>query len=559
MHDGICTLTGHPIDVIAGYVTTEQQTDITLPGPLPFVWQRCYYSNSTYQGQLGYGWHHRYDYHLLDGGSDYLLIQMPDGRASGTLRPQLGKPSLIPDIRMHLCVDEKGIYYLQDYEGTQFHFGQGAFRHEDETGRRYPLSCIQDPHHNQIRFCYDEHKGHLSTIIDSAGRRLNVSTDKYGRITRIGLDDGCESHSLVSYVYQDLDLVQVLDAEQVPFSYLYQNHLLVKETNRVGTAYHFRWDDVSKGAQARAIATWGKSESYPEPFYVRELHYDDVQRITTVTDGRKTTMVYHWHPVLPVVSKEVDPLGHSVNYTFDDYQNLVGTTDAMGYRTESEYDIANRLVSQTDAQGNKTEYRYPDPGQDELIFARVSEIHDGERVTALTYNDQGDLIARQSDSEWLELSYHPTGQLASAVNKAADIVLLRYEYDDNGLLRTEFDHDGQPTRYEYNARGLVTKVSSACFGDTVFHYDARGYLTERRHQSMASELFTYNAEGQAIRYQDATGEVTELAYQGLPFVRRRTHADGHYLSYEYDSELNLTALVNENENGMRCTTMTKNA
>ncbi|WP_415846483.1 DUF6531 domain-containing protein, partial [Vibrio aerogenes] len=558
VHNAICTLTGHPIDVIAGYVTTEQQTDISLPGPLPLVWQRCYYSDSSYQGQLGYGWHHSYDYALLDkDDSDYLFVQMPDGRASGTLRPKPGQPSLMPDIRMHLCVDKQGMHYLQDYDGTQYHFGHGSFRHEafphekaypheKVTGRRYPLSCIRDSHDNQIRFCYDEHQGHLYAIFDSAGRRLNVSTDQYGRITGIGLDDGRNSHPLVSYVYQDLDLVQVLDAKHQPFSYQYQNHLLVKETNRVGTSYHFRWDDVSKGVKARATATWGRSESYPEPFYVRELHYDDAQRITTVTDGRETNIVYHWHPTLPVVSQEVDPLGHSVSYTFDDYHNLVCTTDAMGYRNESEYDIANRLMAETDAKGNKTEYIYPEPGDDALIDGRVNEIRQGEHVTFFSYNDKGDLICRKSDSEWIELAYHPTGQLQSAVNKMADVQLLHYVYNEHGLLHTEYDSDNQPTHYEYNLNGLVTKVSSVCFGETQLEYDACGNLTERRHQSMAAELFTYNAEGQVTGYQDASGAVTQLDYQGLPFLCLRTHADGHELRYEYDSELNLTALVNEN-------------
>ncbi|SHO54704.1 RHS repeat-associated core domain-containing protein [Vibrio quintilis] len=546
VHNAICTLTGHPIDVIAGYVTTEQQTDISLPGPMPFVWQRCYYSDSSYQGQLGYGWHHSYDYALLDNHTDYLLIQLPDGRACGTLRPKPGKPSLMPDIRMHLCVDKQGTYYLQDYYGTQYYFAQGSFYDEENSGRRFPLSCIQDSHHNQIRFCYHEHNGHLYAIFDSAGRRLNVSTDKYGRVTGIGLDDGRNSHPLVSYVYQDLDLVQVLDAKHQPFSYQYQNHLLVKETNRVGTTYHFRWDDVSKGVKARAIATWGRSESYPEPFYVRELHYDDDKRITTVTDGRETSMVYHWHPVLPVVSQEVDPLGHSTRYTFDDYHNLIGTTDAMGYRTASEYDIANRLISETDAKGNQTEYIYPEPGEDALIDGRVIEIHQGKSTTIFSYNPQGAMICRKSDSEWIELDYHTTGQLQSAVNKTAGIQLLKYDYDEHGLLRTVYDSDNQPTRYEYNLSGLVTKVSSACFGETVLQYDACGNLTERQHQSMAAEQFVYNAEGQVSRYQDASGAVTELDYQGLPFICCRTHADGHELHYEYDSELNLTALVNEN-------------
>ncbi len=64
---------------------------------------------------------------------------------------------------------------------------------------------------------------------------------------------------------------------------------------------------------------------------------------------------------------------------------------------------------------------------------------------------------------------------------------------------------------------------------------------------MNRERFHYNAENQVTQYQDAADNTTQIEYQGLPFATKRTHADGHSLSYQYDSELNLTALVNENK------------
>ncbi len=540
VHDKICTLTGHPIDVVAGYVTTGQQTDITLPGPMPFIWQRNYYSNSTYQGQLGYGWYHNYDYHVIDNGSEYLFIRLPDGRAAGTLRPTLERPSLMPDIQMQLCVNSQGHYYLQDYHGLQYYFNSHcSIQHGI---RQYPIAFIQDVHNNTIHFHYNTENGRLTGITDSARRYLQVDSDSEGRITAIHLGH----QPLVRYQYHQSDLVAVFNEVNKPFEYHYQNHLLVKEVNRVGTAFYFKWDDVSLGIKARAIATWGLSQHSGKPFYVRHLRYDDQARTTTVTDGRKTTMVYHWHATLPVVSEQVDPLGHCTRFEYDAHHNISAVIDELGQRTESQYDEANRLISQTDAMGSTTHYRYEPWQPNTLMHARVEHIQRGEFVTTLQYNAQGDVIGQHSETQETAFEYHSNGQLLSVFDKRRGLALFRGQYDEQGLLQTEWDSDQQATHYHYDLKGLVTHIESDCFGASYFRYDQRGNLIERQQAAQAKEHFQYNADNQLIRYQDAAGDITSLEYKGMPFVCTRTHADSHTLKYEYDSELNLVGLVNEN-------------
>ncbi|MGI9331738.1 MAG: DUF6531 domain-containing protein, partial [Gammaproteobacteria bacterium] len=59
-HRKKCTSAGHPVDVATGMVFTEH-VDFSLPGTIPFVFERVWYSSSTHQGPLGHGWHWRYD------------------------------------------------------------------------------------------------------------------------------------------------------------------------------------------------------------------------------------------------------------------------------------------------------------------------------------------------------------------------------------------------------------------------------------------------------------------------------------------------------------------
>ena len=51
---GICTVTGHPVDVATGKVFTDN-VDFELDAPVPFSWERTWFSTSTYKGPLGHG------------------------------------------------------------------------------------------------------------------------------------------------------------------------------------------------------------------------------------------------------------------------------------------------------------------------------------------------------------------------------------------------------------------------------------------------------------------------------------------------------------------------
>lgn len=544
VHDKICTLTGHPIDVISGYVTTGWQTDIELSGPLPFIWQRNYYSNSDYQGPLGHGWYHNYHYTLFDNGSEYLFIRLPDGRGVGTLRPKENEPSLMPDIRMQLCLSAVGNYYLQDYQGKQYHFLLEDFEHPHEG--QHALGYITDTSKNTIFFKYNKNNT-LTRIIDSTGRNITVDSDAYGRITALYLS-GKKTEPLVRYEYEQHDLVRVFDAAGKPFDYLYQNHLLVKETNRNRTSFFFQWDDTTKGSSARAIATWGKSPDYPTPFYVRHLHYDDSLRQTVVIDGRKNKMVYYWHPSIPVVSKQVDPLGHHITFEYDSYHNRCVIIDEVGQKTQRQYDMANRLLQEEDASGQKTHYHYQDPDTNGLISDQVVKLERNTEIIQFQYNHYG-LLTEISNSSGRHLGYHyhKNGLLSQIDDYEASITLARYEYSQAGLLSVHINENDQATHYHYDTLGRVIKISNGCYGDIQLSYDANNNIIERQHQSQNKEYFFYNAENQLIKHQDSAGDTTYWEFRGLPMKTRYIHADGHSISYEYDSEMNLTALINENK------------
>jgi uncharacterized Zn-binding protein involved in type VI secretion len=75
---GICSVTGHPVDVATGKVFADA-IDFELPGPIPFRWERVWYSCSVYSGPLGHGWHHCYDVALREE-EGAVALRLADGR-----------------------------------------------------------------------------------------------------------------------------------------------------------------------------------------------------------------------------------------------------------------------------------------------------------------------------------------------------------------------------------------------------------------------------------------------------------------------------------------------
>lgn len=115
-----CFVLGEPVDAATGRVY-HTNVDFELPGPIPLVWERTYYSDAWVDGPLGFGWHHSYNIGILPLGNEAFLLRHADGRESGL-------PVLLPDgewfdrkEQLHWKHDTDG-YLLTDAKGFQYRF-----------------------------------------------------------------------------------------------------------------------------------------------------------------------------------------------------------------------------------------------------------------------------------------------------------------------------------------------------------------------------------------------------------------------------------------------------
>jgi RHS repeat-associated protein len=201
-----------------------------------------------------------------------------------------------------------------------------------------------------------------------------------------------------------------------------------------------------------------------------------------------------------------NPLGQRLQYNYTQ-DALTHVIDAQGQLWQREVNARGLVQRITDPLGNTTRYEYTPQG---LISTVIDPVG---RTTAYTWNERAELITHTDPlNNTLHYAYDDWGQIIEVVAQAAGQSL---------------EHAKQSaTRYEYTPTGLMAKVSNA------------------DHQVTA---FEYNENDQLTKYTDANGRTTQYFYDDkLRQPTKRIDPAGHVIQYQYDTERNLTALINEN-------------
>lgn len=590
VHRAICTLTGHPVDVATGKVLTDA-VDFSLPGPLPLVWERVWYSTSTYQGPLGHGWHHSLDLALW-AEDEAVVVRLADGRHAAFAPPTAEAPSWNAMERMTLHRTGQGYRLVDDASGGSWHFLTGPFRlrlrrveeRDAATGEstfhlvpvagpvEVPLARMEDRNGNRIDLHRDA-AGRLTGITDSAGRRLEVENDAEGRIIRITAphpDDAAQRVALVEYGYdgETGDLAEVRDAHGSPFRYRYAHHLLVAETDRSGLTFRFAWDGTDENA--RCTRTWGDGG-----LYARRIEYDVAARETRVTDSRGATTLYEYNELGLVIRQvdasgaerlteydengrrwsETDALGNSVGFGYDEEGRPTNVVDATGAESWTQYDEAGRAHASTDPLGAVWYREFDERGN------VIAVIDPAEGETRYELDDHG-LPLRVTDALGREtaLAWDSAGNLVHVLEPSGGGT--RLDHDGWGRLVRRVDAEGGETRMTWDLLGRITEVTDAEGRTSRFRYDASGNLVQatdpleraRRYAygamgvlrgvvepSGAATRYRYDAEGDLAGVRDAAGRVWAFGRDRLGRVTRERDFTGRTLGYGYDANGQLVA------------------
>ncbi|PCC70456.1 RHS repeat-associated core domain-containing protein [Nannocystis exedens] len=527
-----CFLTGHPVDVIAGRVITDD-VDLELSGPLRFGFERNYSSTwSARDSVVGHGWSHSLDQavwvehrqlvHRAEDGRE-LCFELPPGA-------RLDRPLRLfdPRNRLTLTGDGDGRYTIEDAAGRLHDFAPVPGDTSPERGNAR-LVAVRARAGHTIACDYDA-RARLHRVRDSAGREYRLTYDRRSRLHRVFAPhpdrEGLVRH--VEYRYSpEGDLTEVVDALGQTTRYAYHRHRLVRHTLRTGLSFHFEYDGPEPGAAC--VRTWGDGGIYDHT-----LVYDKQRRVTVVTNSCGEPTVYAAGGRGEVV-QITDPRGGVTRFEYDEHLRKTADVDPLGRVTRYEYDARGNCTRLVGPDGAELRVEYGSTG---LPLAAIDALGGRWRYT---HDHLGRLAARTDPLGQTTTYMYEGPHLAAVIDPAGRAA--RFFHDPAGdLVRVQFP-DGTAEAWAHDRRGRPIAWT-----------DVRGNLERRRYDLLdrlvAVELadgdrrtYAYDPEGHVLKFSDAHRDV-HMTYAGMGCLVARTEA-GATVRYTYDTEERLTAITNE--------------
>lgn len=516
-----CALGLEPVDLTSGSVV-DGGVDLSLPGAIPFVWERSYSSaRALERTSLGRGgWTHSFEQWVV-AGEERITLRDEEGRDVYFEPLRTGESTFHRSDRLALTALEHGAFAVYSPKTR-------LTRHYAPLvdGGKAWLRSIRDAFGNELRLQYTGER--LRQIIDTAGREVRVKQTHGGRIVRLEVWVGDRLEQWVDYSYAKMgELASVTDALGHAERYEYdEDHRMVKKTLKNGVSFYYAYDDETGWCNR----SWGD-----DGLHTGEIKVDLEKRITYLT-GNDEPRVLHWNESGLVVREETPDgiLIKTCEYDADQY--LIAETNGAGETTRYEYDARGNKIRQIDPASNVTEWMYADdqpvlrgdPGglvtkyEHDRLGALVAVTHPSEARYTLSHDAQGHIRTVQGDE----------GTLAS------------FAVDDRHNIVEEVDGRSARTTYAYDGLGRPVLRMDALGRSSEVEYDLLGRPLTVRRPDGTSSLSAYDPLGNPVKVTDALGQVNGMEYAGTGVLTKLVQPDGRVWRFKYTAGEKLRRIEN---------------
>ncbi|NCS57186.1 MAG: RHS famlily protein, partial [Microcystis aeruginosa G11-04] len=453
--------------------------------------------------------------------------------------------------------------------------GRTGIKNEyDENGR---LTKVFNGEGKAVQLEYNP-DNFVYSVKDPLGNSTTYESDARGNIiTEIDANGG-----IIKRTYDDSNnLLSETNPEGEKLSYTYDSKgNKLSETDALGNVTRYNYNsnnDLLTTTDALGNVTTNTYDSRGNLLSITglsngtiTLNYNNNGLLTQLTPGEGTTK--YEYDFRGNVTKEINPLGHEITYTYDGNGNRLTETrkltTANGIRTlvtKTEYDSKGNIIKVTDAEGNISQTIYDAAGQ------KIKEIDALGRVTKYVYSEGGQLLE----------TIYPD----ATPHNDSDNPRTRKEYDAANRVTADIDELGRPTQYQYDALGRLiytiypdltpndntdnprkeTRYDKA--GRVIAEVDERGNITRytyddagRRTETILPDstpnddtdnpriLVTYDALGRQISQTDPLGRKTQFVYDNLGRPTGQIFADNTSISSTFDQAGRVIAKIDQEGN-----------
>lgn len=509
------------------YEKTFNDLSISSVG-LPISFSRTYQSYNSQIGIFGEGWKFSYE----GSCKDYQCVFVDANNITHTESIPTFKVIKMPDGSKFLFKLDNGIYSSYNTRSTLIKNIDNTFSLTTKEKITYTfntngdLSIISDKNGNTTTINYVN--GKISTIIDSVNRTYTISYGTNDLVSSIVDFSG----RMVQYQYNGNKLINVIDPKSqltTQYSYDTEGYLnSIKDgylTLQESVIYHhFCSGEITSIRNEKGEYT---SYSYNNNIVTETdnldnqttYEYNDYMQLisTSNSTGESLTTYYNLYDD---IQSYTDFNGIVTNYTIDNSGNVLNITSTDGKDEAYTFDINNNLLSSEDANGNMIYYEYD--GNNNLI--KSAQPKNGTDLYSVT-SDQSKFIITQ------------------------------YSYNDNGTINSIISPDGTTTQNTYDEYGNVIKINDSSVGITRFIYDAVGNMirkitpslynslndglndsipTNSYRDSNIGETMTYDMNGNVLTDIDLSGNNKYYTYD-LHDKLIKENIDNNITRYVYDS------------------------
>ncbi|MEV4333325.1 DNA/RNA non-specific endonuclease, partial [Streptomyces sp. NPDC049597] len=514
-----------PVDIATGRMLLPQ-TDITLPGSMPLVFQRTFDSSRRSGRWFGPTWSSTVD-QRLEIDSEGVIFSCDEGSLLAYPHPAPGVP-VMPTHGRRWPLDrvDDGYTITDPDTGRVWHFTD----HSDDLAL---LAQIDDRNGLWIAFEYDD-TGAPTSIVHHGGYNLKLTTSE-GRVTALHLAGAAPEGSdqeILRYGYTDGHLTEVTNSSSCALRFGCDEHgRITSWTDTNGSRFDYVYDD-----QDRCTYQAGTNGHLESRFTWDDTDPDTGLRMTSLTDGLGNTERFLINDRSQVVA-EINALGAVTRYEYDRYNRLLSRTNPLGHVSRSTYDEHGRVTVLERPDGRQARAEYDDNGMPIRIIGT-----DGN-VTRQTFDERGNRTSVTDPSgATTEFAYDAVGRLTSVTDPLG--ATTRLVLDRRGLLVEVTDPLGATTRYAYDSFGRMVRVTDALGAETVMEWTVEGRLSRRTAPDGMVESWAYDGEGNCLSHTDVMGGTTRFTYTDFDLLTSRTSPDGVRYEFSHDTNLQLTRVTN---------------
>ncbi|MFF1732780.1 DUF6531 domain-containing protein [Streptomyces sp. NPDC058247] len=519
-----------PVDVASGEMVLSQ-TDLALPGVLPLVLRRTHISSYRYGHCFGASWASTLDERLELHGTGALWAREDGSVLVYPTLPRDPDEEVLPleGDRIPLTYVERSVLGEVTYSVSEVRSGlTRRFTGNPYTSGLYWLRELEDRNGNAVQIVRDD-EGLPASVLHEGGYYVKVTTDPgLGRVTALDLRTPEGPVRVTSFGYDAArDLETVANSTGAPLRFTYDDeHRVTSWTDRNGHTYTYVYD-----AAGRVVETVG-----PDGALSSRFDYDPAERVTRFRDSTGAITVTRLNTLGQTVS-ETDPLGNTVHFEWDRYDNLISRTDELGSTATFTYDDAGNLLTVHFPDGRRSSATYNALHQPETMTGP-----DGT-VWRHAYDAFGNRTAITApDGTSTTFTYDAAGAVATATYPTGDTELRTN--DQAGVTLSVTDPQGAEYTVRRDAFARPYESVDPAGSVTRLEWTTDGWLTRRVAPDGTSESWTWDDEGNCLSYTNPLGSVARFEYTWFDQLTARTGPDGARYEFTHDTELRVTGVLN---------------